>query len=80
MMRREAMGKKLFILSVLALIAVNAAGCSRCRQMAGGWFNRGDRCNVCPPPDCPPGMPRATMMMPGTPQVMPGPIEVAPTL
>ena len=74
------MRKKLFILSVLALIAANVAGCSTCRQMCGGWFNRGDKCNVCPPPDCPPGMPRATMMLPGTPQVMPGPIEVAPTL
>jgi hypothetical protein len=74
------MRNKLIILGVLAVIAANMAGCNTCRQMTGGWFNRGDKCNVCPPPDCPPGMPRATMMLPGTPQVMPGPIEVAPTL
>jgi hypothetical protein len=43
----------------------------------GGWFHRGDKC--CPPADCPPGMPRATMMLPSTPQVMPGPIEIAPS-
>ena len=74
------MMKTLLIVTTLLLAAASTAGCNTCRQAMGGWFNRGDKCNVCPPPDCPPGMPRATMMVPGTPQVMPGPIEVAPTL
>ena len=74
------MTKKLFLLSGLMLTIVSLAGCHTCRSSMGGWFNRGDRCNVCPPPDCPPGGPQATMMMPTTPQVMPGPIEIAPTL
>jgi hypothetical protein len=65
---------------IVLVVAVCAAltGCSTCRQMCGGWFNKGDRCNVCPPPDCPPGMPRTQFMMPGSPQVLPGPIEIAP--
>jgi hypothetical protein len=63
---------------LLALVAWSMGGCNTCRQAMGGWFNRGDHCNVPPPVDCPPGMPRATMMLPGTPQVLPGPIEIAP--
>ena len=38
----------------------------------------GDRCDNCPPPDCSPGGPRATMMIPSTQQVLPGAIEIAP--
>jgi hypothetical protein len=72
------MAKKLMIVATLLLAAVNSVGCNTCRQTMGGWFNRGDRCNVMPPADCPPGAPRATMMYPGTPQVLPGPIEIAP--
>ena len=64
---------------VAAVVTASLAGCNTCRQMTGGWFNRGDRC-VTAPPDCPPGMPRATMMLPGTPQVLPGPIEIAPQM
>ena len=72
------------ILLMVAVCAAALAGCSTCRQMTGGWFNRGDKCNVCPPPDCPPGMPRTQFMMPGatmmpgSTQVLPGPIEIAP--
>jgi hypothetical protein len=76
----ETMTKNLFLMAGMMLALTSLAGCSTCRQMSGGWFNRGDRCNVCPPPNCPPGMPQATMMLPGTPQVMPGPIEIAPQL
>jgi hypothetical protein len=78
------MNKVVISLAGAALLVASLSGCNTCRRMSGGWFNRGDRANVCPPPDCPPGMPQATMMMPGTmmpgsPQVLPGPIEVAPT-
>jgi hypothetical protein len=66
------------MLATLVAVATLSAGCSTCRQTMCGWFNRGDRCNVAPPVDCAPGMPRATMMLPGTPQVLPGPIEIAP--
>ena len=66
------------IVLIAAICAAALTGCSTCRQMCGSWFNRGDRCNVCPPPDCAPGMPRAQMMMPGPSQVLPGPIEIAP--
>jgi len=69
--------QKLILLTTLTLVA-GLTGCSSCRQMTCGWFNRGDRCDACPPPDCSPGMPRATMMIPGTQQVLPGPIEIAP--
>jgi len=72
------MKKKVFVLVSLALVLAILPGCSRCRQMTGGWFNRGDKC--CPPPACPPGAPQATFMLPNTPQVLPGPIEIAPTL
>ena len=71
------MAKTFWIVTTLALAAVSTAGCNTCRQTMGGWFNRGDRCAP-PPVDCPPGMPQATMMLPGTPQVLPGPIEIAP--
>jgi len=70
----EPMKKFVLVIAVCAALM----GCSTCRQMCGGWFNRGDRCNVCPPADCPPGVPRAQFMMPGSPQVLPGPIEIAP--
>ena len=68
------MKKMVLVIAVCAVLT----GCSTCRQMCGGWFNKGDRCNVCPPADCPPGVPRAQFMMPGSPQVLPGPIEIAP--
>lgn len=71
------MTKTLMVVTTLALVAVSATGCSNCRQAMGGWFNKGDKCAVMPP-DCPPGMPRATMMLPSGPQVLPGPIEIAP--
>jgi hypothetical protein len=70
--------KKLLLLTGVVVTIAVFGGCHSCRT-GGGWFNRGDRCNVCPPPDCAPGMPRAQMMVPTTPQVMPGPIEIAPT-
>jgi hypothetical protein len=70
--------RKLTLLTVIALVVTTLSGCNTCRRMTGGWFNRGDRCDACPQPDCAPGMPRATMMLPGTQQVLPGPIEVAP--
>ena len=71
--------KKAILLTALAVLVVTSlAGCNTCRRLTGGLFNRGDRCDDFPPADCPPGMPRATMMYPGTPQVLPGPIEMAP--
>jgi hypothetical protein len=70
------MTKKVFLVAGLALAVANLAGCSSCRQSSGGWFNRGDKC--CPPPSCPPGMPQTTMMLPSSPQVLPGPIEISP--
>jgi hypothetical protein len=76
------MTKKL-LLAALVVAAASLAGCSRCRQMTCGWFNKGDRCGApppCAPPPCAPGMPSGAMMLPTTPQVLPGPIEVAPTL
>jgi hypothetical protein len=73
------MTKKLLLLASAAVAIAMFAGCHSCRT-GSGWFNRGDRCNVCPPPNCPPGIPQAQMMLPTTPQVMPGPIEIAPQL
>jgi hypothetical protein len=72
--------KKMILLSVIAIAAAALAGChSTCRPTTSGWFNRGDRCNECPPADCPPGVPRTQMMIPSTPTtVLPGAIEVAP--
>ena len=73
------MTKKIVILFASALLVLASVnGCSRCRQTTCSWFNRGDKC--CPPPACPPGMPQATMMLPTTPQVLPGPIEIAPSM
>ena len=74
--------KKLILLTVVALAAASQAGCSTCRGNRdggwfSGWFNRGDRCGEMEV-DCPPGMPRATMMVPTSPQMLPGPIEIAP--
>jgi len=75
------MTKKLLMLTAVVVTIASLAGCSSCGRGSGSsWFNRGDRCNVCPPPACGPGGPQATMMMPTSPQVMPGPIEIAPTL
>jgi hypothetical protein len=77
------MATKWFLLAVVTATACSLAGCSTCRRMTPSWFNRGDKC--CAPPACPPGIPQQSMMMPGatmmpgTPQVLPGPIEVAPT-
>jgi hypothetical protein len=70
------MTKKVLLLAGLALVAGSLAGCNTCRQMTGGWFNKGDKC--CPPPACPPGVPQATMMLPTTPQVLPGAIDITP--
>jgi hypothetical protein len=73
------MTKKLLMLTGVVVTIACLAGCSTCgsRNSCSSWFNRGDRCNTCPPPAC---GPQATMMLPTTPQVMPGPIEIAPTL
>ena len=70
--------KNLMLLTTLALVTASLAGCSTCERMSCGLFNRGDRCDNCPPPDCSPGGPRATMMIPSTQQVLPGAIEIAP--
>jgi hypothetical protein len=72
------MNAKLLVATATLLTLAGLVGCSSCGQPSmGGWFHRGDKCY--PPSDCPPGMPRATMMLPSTPQVMPGPIEIAPS-
>ncbi|MCI0357638.1 MAG: hypothetical protein L0211_04020 [Planctomycetaceae bacterium] len=65
--------KKAILLTLAALVVASLTGCHLCR----GWFNRGDDCAP-PPAACPPGVPRATMMIPSSPQILPGPIEVAP--
>lgn len=70
------MTKKSFALAGVALVIASICGCNTCRQMTGGWFNRGDKC--CPPPACAPGVPQAQMMLPTTPQVLPGPIDITP--
>jgi hypothetical protein len=71
--------RKLLAVTMLSLAVASLAGCNSCRQMTRGWFNHGDRCDPYPPPtDCPPGMPRATMMIPNSTTVLPGAIEVAP--
>jgi hypothetical protein len=69
--------KKAIWLTVLALVIANLTGCHVCRRV-GGWFNRGDDCAPEMPPACPPGVPRGAMMIPSSPQILPGPIEVAP--
>jgi hypothetical protein len=73
--------RKLLFLVAIVSVAASQTGCQACRNMCGGWFNRGDNCNDYPPADCAPGVPRATMMVPSmsSPQVLPGPIEIAPT-
>ena len=68
--------RKVIGLTVLTVLLASLAGCHTCRQMTSGWFDRGDRCGPPPQPDCPPGMPRASVMYPGTTTVLPGPIEV----
>lgn len=70
--------KKAILLTVAALLVGSLTGCHTCRNMMGGWFNRGDQCGEPPPAACPPGVPRATVMYPSSPQVLPGPIEIAP--
>jgi hypothetical protein len=76
--------KRIILVTVVAFVLAGLAGCNTCRRMTGGWFNRGDRCEVYPPANYAPGVPQATMMMPGTtmmpggPQVLPGPIEIGP--
>lgn len=82
--------KKLILFALLGLLAAGSTGCASrngCRESGGGGhfshfgrlFNRGDRCDDCPPADCAPGIPQATMMYPSSsPQVLPGPIEIAP--
>lgn len=69
--------RKLTWLVAVVVVASTLAGCS-CRRPFANWFNRGDDCNEVEP-DCVPGMPRGAMMIPSSPQMMPGPIEIAPT-
>ena len=70
--------KRLMLLVTVVILATSLAGCNSCRR-GFGLFNRGDRCDDCPPMDCGPGVPRATMMVPGSGPVMPGgPIEIVP--
>jgi hypothetical protein len=66
--------KKAILLTAAALVLASLSGCHWCRW---DWFNRGDECAP-PPAACPPGVPRATMMIPTSPQILPGPIDVAP--
>jgi hypothetical protein len=69
--------KKAILLMVAALVVSSLTGCQCCRDWCGGWFNRGDNCAP-PPSACPPGVPRATMMIPSSPQILPSPIEIGP--
>jgi hypothetical protein len=69
--------KRFLVLIVVVAAVASLSGCQTCRRM-GSWFNRGDACGEPPPPSCPPGVPRATMMIPTSPQILPGPIEIAP--
>ncbi len=75
MERGEAM-RKLLVLAIVAAVVASSPGCRTCRRI-GGWFHRGDRCDP-PAMECPPGVPRATMMMPTPPGVLPTPIEITP--
>ncbi|MDX1944500.1 MAG: hypothetical protein SFU86_03765 [Pirellulaceae bacterium] len=78
---KEIAMKKLLLVVTLATLAVSQSGCSSCRQggLFSGWFNRGGDCNP-QPVGCAPGVPQATMMVPSSsPQILPGPIEIAPT-
>jgi predicted small lipoprotein YifL len=76
--REEEMSmKRLMLLMMVMTLAASLAGCNSCRR-GFGLFNRGDRCDDCPPLDCGPGVPRATMMVPGTTVMPSGPIEIAP--
>jgi len=69
--------KKLVLGAMLAAVAASLSGCQTCRRM-GSWFHRGDSCAEAPPATCPPGVPRATVMYPSSPQLLPGPIEMTP--
>ena len=65
--------KKVWMLTLLAAMAVGMSGCGCWRPFAG-WFNRGDNCG---PPPCPPGgaaVPYAT----GSPVILGGPAEAGP--
>ena len=68
--------RKLMLLALVAAMVASSAGCRTCRRI-GGWFHRGDSCEPAAM-SCPPGVPRATMMMPTPPGVLPTPIEVTP--
>lgn len=69
--------RKLTLFVAAVVVASSLAGCS-CRRPFANWFNRGDDCNDVEP-GCVPGVPQGAMMIPSSPQMMPGPIEIAPT-
>jgi hypothetical protein len=69
--------KRFMLLMTVLVLAASLAGCNSCRR-GFGLFNRGDRCDDFQPDCAPGGVPRATMMYPGSTQMMPGPIEIAP--
>jgi hypothetical protein len=71
--------KRFMLLMTVLVLAASLAGCNSCRRglFSGGLFNRGDRCDDFQA-DCAPGAPRATMMYPGSTQMMPGQFEIAP--
>jgi hypothetical protein len=64
--------KKIWMLTLLALAALSASGCS-CNRPLLGWFNRSS--DNCGPPPCPSGagMPYSA----GSPVVL-GPVETGP--
>ena len=68
--------KRLMLLMTVVVLAASLAGCNSCRR-GFGLFNRGDRCDECPPVDCVPGGPRSTLMVPGGMPVT-GPVEILP--
>jgi hypothetical protein len=70
--------KRLMLVLMVVVLATSLAGCNSCRRRMGGLFNRGDRCEECPPMDYGPGGPQSTLMVPGSTPVMTGPIEIAP--
>lgn len=72
--------KRFMLLMTVMVLAASLAGCNSCRRglFRGGLFNRGDRCDEIQADCGPGGIPRATMMYPGSTQMLPGPIEIAP--